>query len=465
MRKLTLFAFFVFLTAGWLTAQDDSIAAAADSVSKKQCGTWLSIEHEFIKAKNYKDAEPYWNKLHDNCPDFNKAIYIDGIKIYKAKIKEAKDPEVKKQLAEKLISLYDERLKYFPDNTGKVLHDKGVMMVIYHVGDSDEIYAIFDKVFKEHPEAFTHPKAYWGYFKAAVDKYKKGELKLEDIFNLYDQLEAHSNETMEKLTKEFEALSAKPEDSLTSKEKRKLRILKVNLPAMSKVQDLMDKALGDLGNCKTLVPYYAKKYEANKTNVEWLGKAANRLSKKKCTGNDLFKKIVESYHRLNPSAKSALYLAIRYKKEGNYRKAMEYYKNAAALETNPYQKAEIYYSMAVLAKKMGNKPLARKYAYEALKYKPSMGYAYLLIAGLYATSADQCGTTKFEKQAIFWKAAEMARKAAQVDPTIRKKALAIAKDYEKRAPSKQDVFLENMAGKTVKFDKCWVGGSVRVPSN
>ena len=463
MKRLSILTVFLMIF-GWSFAQDSQTTDSA-SVDKAKCGQWLSIEHEFIKAKNYAEAEPYWEKLYKECPSFNKAIYIDGIKLLKYKIKQEKDPQVKKDLAKKMIALYDDRLKYFPDNTGKVLHDKGVMMVIYHVGTPDEIYNLFDEVFKNHPDAFTHPKAYWGYFDAAVNKYKKGELKLEDVFGLYDKLEAHLNETTEKLTKKFEDLSAKPDSLLTKREKRKLQILKINLPAMSKIQNAMDKSLGKLGNCETLVPFYAKKYEENKNNVEWLGSAANRLAKKKCTDNDLFKKIVESYHHLNPSAQSAMFLAIRYNQEKNYRKAMEYFKNAAELETNPYKKADIYYYMAVLAQKMGNKPLARKYAYEALKYKPSMGYAYLLIAGLYAQSANECGNTRFEKLAIYWKAAELARKAAQVDPTVSKRARQIAKEYESRAPSKKEVFLENMGGKIIKFDKCWVGGSVRVPSN
>ncbi len=459
MKRLFLFLFGLML---W-TANAQNDVPAPDQ--QAECKKLLSITHEFVKAKAYADAEVNWKKLYEKCPTFSKAVYIEGVKIYKAKIAKANDDATKKQLAEAMIKLYDERLKNFPDPTGRVLHDKGVMMVKYKVGTTDEIYNLFKDVFENHPKSFSHPYAYWGYFKAAVDKYKKGELTLEQVFELYDALEAHSNELIEEKTKEFEALNAKPDSLRTSKEQRKLRVLSVNLPAMAKIQGLMDRVLGDLGNCETLVPFYQKKFAENKNNVKWLGSAANRLAKKKCTDNKLFEDIVEAYHRLNPSAQSALFLAIRAKKKGQYDEAVKYYKNAINLETNPHKKADIYYALAVLAKKRGNKPLARDYAYKALKYKPSMGYAYLLIAGLYATSADQCGTTKFQKQAIFWKAAEMARKAAQADPTIRKKALAIAADYEKRAPSKKDVFLENMGGKIIKFDKCWVGGSVRVPTN
>ena len=82
---------------------------------------------------------------------------------------------------------------------------------------------------------------------------------------------------------------------------------------------------------------------------------------------------------------------------------------------------------------------------------------------MYAASANNCGTSTFEKRAIYWKAAEMAEKAARVDASIAGNARATANSYRERAPQKTDIFNEDMAGKTITFN-CWVGGSVRVPN-
>jgi len=60
-------------------------------------------------------------------------------------------------------------------------------------------------------------------------------------------------------------------------------------------------------------------------------------------------------------------------------------------------------------------------------------------------------------------AAQLADKAARVEPSIAYTARAAASSYRQRAPSKTDIFSSSMAGKTVRF-KCWVGGSVRVPT-
>ena len=92
-----------------------------------------------------------------------------------------------------------------------------------------------------------------------------------------------------------------------------------------------------------------------------------------------------------------------------------------------------------------------------------MGNAYLLIANLYASSANNCGNTQFEKRAVYWLAAEQARKAASVDARVKRIAERTAVSYEGRAPSKTDIFTEANAGEVITFG-CWIGQSVTVPS-
>jgi hypothetical protein len=97
-----------------------------------------------------------------------------------------------------------------------------------------------------------------------------------------------------------------------------------------------------------------------------------------------------------------------------------------------------------------------------LNYQPSMGSTYLLIANLYASSANNCGNSQFEKRAVYWLAAEQARKAASVDAGVKRIAERTAVSYEGRAPSKTDIFTDGSQGKRVTFS-CWIRRSVRVP--
>ncbi len=82
---------------------------------------------------------------------------------------------------------------------------------------------------------------------------------------------------------------------------------------------------------------------------------------------------------------------------------------------------------------------------------------------MYAASANNCGSNVFVKRAIYWKAADMASKAARLDGSIAKNARETAHSYRQRAPTKSDIFDAGMGGKTITFN-CWVGGSVKVPN-
>ena len=86
-----------------------------------------------------------------------------------------------------------------------------------------------------------------------------------------------------------------------------------------------------------------------------------------------------------------------------------------------------------------------------------------MIANLYASSANDCGSTPFEKRAIYWKAADMARKAGRVDPALSSRANQTAASYAAKAPTKEMIFSSGKAGQKISFS-CWVGGSVTVPN-
>ena len=113
-------------------------------------------------------------------------------------------------------------------------------------------------------------------------------------------------------------------------------------------------------------------------------------------------------------------------------------------------------------KNAGRKSKARSYANKALGFQPSMGRAYLLIANMYADSANECGDSQFNKRAVYWLAADLARKAGRVDNSLSKIAKRTIDSYTGRAPSKTDIFTEGNEGSVIKFN-CWINRSVTVP--
>ena len=82
---------------------------------------------------------------------------------------------------------------------------------------------------------------------------------------------------------------------------------------------------------------------------------------------------------------------------------------------------------------------------------------------MYADSANGCGDTQFNKRAVFWLAAQTARKAGRVDASLKRISDRTVAAFNGRAPTKTDIFTEGNQGTTIRFS-CWINRSVRVPS-
>jgi hypothetical protein len=107
---------------------------------------------------------------------------------------------------------------------------------------------------------------------------------------------------------------------------------------------------------------------------------------------------------------------------------------------------------------MGNKSTAKSYLDKALSVKPSMDKAYMYMASLYSQSLNDVGLTDaFDKRAIYWLAAQTARKGGTAA------ASAFSAKYEAAAPTRAEIFNSGKAGQQICF-KGWVGKCVTVPN-
>lgn len=441
---------------------------ASAQVDKSSCPANLSIFAEFAKVKNYDAAYQPWLDVRNTCPELNVATFKYGERILAHKIKNATDDKAAFQTA--LIALYDDWITYFPttkrgaSEVGQILSSKAQAMVDYSLGTKQEAYDIFDQAFTEDPSSFKSPKRLYTYFKTAYQLYKQGDSSAEMLFNKYEDVSEKFELEQTKLAKKLDVILTKLDsgEALTSREQRNKRVYETNVLAFSTYAGNLEAMISKESSCENLIPLYRKNFEANKTNSLWLNRAASRMDAKECSDDPLFVELVEALHAINPSANSAYYLGILKDKAGDSKAALAYYEESLTLEQDQYRKASILYKIAIKFKTRGLKSKARSYAYKALKNQPSMGKAYILIASLYAASANDCGTTQFEKRAVYWLAAKTARKAAAVDSGSKKMALKLAVSYEGRAPSKTDIFTEGKAGETIRFS-CWINDSVSVP--
>jgi len=455
-KKLYLTMIAVFAMMGLSMAQ----------AQNPECMTNLSIYAEHAKVKNYDAAYEPWKMVLDNCPDLNKANFTYGERILKFKIKNSSGAD-KDGFEQDLLTLYDDSNKYFPAKFPKVgiLEKKVIYKSDNKLASDEQLYDVINPTFVSDLKSFKNPKVLYIYFSSLVNLHNTGKKDLQEVFDVYDEVNGQNEVINKSYTDKINTFLQKEESgtSLTSKEKRNLGIYTRNSELLGRVSGSIDSKLGALADCENLIPLYQKSFDGKKDDITWVKRAVGRMYAKECTDDPMFQKLFEQQLALDPSADAYFYAGVLKSKAGDSNGAVADFNKAVDLETDGNRKSDILYKIATISKRRGSKSQARSYAQKAINANASNGKAYLLIASLYAGSANACGSTAFEKRAIYWKAADMARKAGRVDPSLSGRASSAANSYSAKAPDKTMIFNSGMAGKTVTFS-CWVGGSVKVPS-
>ena len=450
-KNITYLAMSLFLLMGMsnIYAQDKY------GSEPETCKQNLSLFHESVKGKNYVDAYTPWLWSFENCPKASKLIYSDGLKIANDRYKKGD------KTAGKLIDdIYTNRIVYFPDNLGKVYSDWSISLE--KRGASNEV--IFEKLelgFKADPTGLS-VKNLAKYFGEVTDRNK--DTNVQKVFDTYDDVLEGVNDKIDKLREQLDKINAKETSgaALSKKEKRTQKNNGINLRGLGQVEDVLDQIIGEVATCDRLIPLYKKSFEENKENAKWLRRAASRLNAKECTDDAMYPKIVEAYVHADPSPGAYIFYAQLLEERGQGNKAIEYRNKAVDLETDPYKKAKYLIKIAETMRRK-SKSRSRDYARKALKYQPSMGHAYLLIANLYASSANSCGTDEFTKRMVYVAAANKARQAKAVDPSMTSTANRYIKSYTANSPSTKMIFQMGLKSGTPHKVGCWIGETVRIP--
>lgn len=455
--RITLILALLFFVSNISFAQQD-----------EECMTKLSIFHEYVKAKNYDAAYQPWMDVRNKCPKFNNAIYIDGEKILDDKIERSVGAD-KEAYINDLILLWQQRVEHFASKTPKGEYAAQACQLLYNNKEvmhksTEELYDCFDAAYKLDKETFTNPKSLYTYFSLMVDLYDARKKPAEDLFNKYDDIVDKVDEEVENYSQKLNKLITKEEagEILTSKEGKYKRFYESYLKAYDQISSGIDEKLGTRANCDNLIPLYKRDFEEFKDDAVWLKRAVSRMFNKECTDDPLYIELVKAYDAKAPSSDTKYFVGGLLLKEGKENEAISYFQQSFDLETDSYKKSKLSNRIGLILKKKGRFGQARGYFRDALKLNPSNGRPHLSIAGMYASSANNCGDTNFNKRAVFWLAADEARKAARVDATLTKDAAQTAENYLSKAPSKAEIFSEGNGGSVIKIG-CWINASVTVP--
>ena len=215
------------------------------------------------------------------------------------------------------------------------------------------------------------------------------------------------------------------------------------------------------GDCKTLNEYYADKVEPNKSNKEFLNEVLDALASVGCTDSDLYFTASEYLHIMEPSA-SAAGLANKSLRDRDYDTAVKYYSEAAKLETDKRKSSDYMMQLAGIFSNQRNYSRARSAAYDALEYNPNNGEAYILIAQLYASSANSIFSETEKAGLVYCAAVDKLQRARSIDPSVAGKANSLINRYSAAFMDAETAFMMGIkAGESVHIPG-WIGETTTV---
>ena len=411
------------------------------------CRMNLSLMTVTAKAENYKDAVKTWTSVYNNCPASSKNIYIYGPRIFKALYEKETDVAKKQEYLDLTMEIYDKRMQYFSnvDTRGTILAFKAFdyQELMGDNVDYQVVYDLLGEAIEEMKSEMDPSVAFHHYMISSLYLFLQDKSNKDQYINDYFRTLEYMDDAIE---------NAKTNDD--AKNADYLAIVKEGIETA-----FVNSGAGD---CKTLQGFYAAKFEENKDNEEFLNKAIGALSQIGCTDSDFYFDLSESLHKMNPSAASAIGLANRSLQNKDYSAAMTYYGQAAELEEDAGKSSGYMMTLSQILLSQRRYAQARQAAYDALKFNPNNGDAYVLIAKMYASSAQGIFSESEKRGLVFSAAVDKLIKAKSVDSSVSSEANKLINQYSGYYMEKEDAFMMGLKDGESVFVPGWIGENTTI---
>jgi tetratricopeptide (TPR) repeat protein len=393
---------------------------------------------ESLIYKDYIKNEPklaleLWKKAYEICPQSQKSLYTNGVKLYKHFIKEEKDAVNKEALIDTMLSIHDKRIEMFGQK-GFVLGLKGQDMLVYRPKQMEKTFELLNQSIELLGDK-TQSGTLVAVMFAVINLEKSGKKTKAEVVEMYEKTMAFC--------------AANKENPKTTKRYTK---------AEQKIGNVTAKYL----DCTVLVPLAEKNFEANKTELAWLRRTTKLLKSKKCYEAPIFSQVAEAYFQLEPSASAAEGMGKLFLGKKNYSKAIEFFKKALEMAETGEEKAEYTFSIAQAYAYNKQYAQAKSNALKAAALKKGWGEPYILIGDLYAQSAKSCDDGEIGKFGVYWAAVDKYQKAKAVDASVasaaNKKIASISSHY----PTTKDLFFYGKAKGDAYTVKCWINENTTI---
>ena len=416
MRKIVLL---ISVAAMALFASSKVSAQGKYGPDSTECIKYLSYYTEYFKQKNYDAALPHWRNAYKYCPPTSRyGMLSDGTTFMRRLIQQNQNnPVYKAKLVDSLMTLYNQRVEYWPKHAVSSLNNMALDMYNYLKDEPQELLEGLTNVVNQI-QSKTRPNIFLFQITTAVELYKSGMLDPETVINIY-----------ETGIKYLAEITPKNDTEARSIEKTKTDFESLFITSQ-------------VASCDNLITLFTPRYEANPTDLDLSKNIVRMMSLTEgCMDNDLFLNAVQAVYNLEPSYNSAYYLYRLYSNKADFENAVKYMEEAIAYEESDNTvDAGYQYELATYCLKNGKPAKAYEAAQKAVDLDPSMaGKAYMLMGTIWGSTV--CQGNEIERRAPYWVAVDFMTKAKNADPALEEEANNHIRQYAAYYPQTAEAFM------------------------
>ena len=384
-----------------------------------ECIKYLSYYTEYYKQKNYDSALPNWRKAYSLCPPTARySMLSDGTTLIRQVIqKNQKDAVYRMKLVDSLMTIYDQRVEFWPKYAVSSLNNKALDMYNYLKNDPERLFAGLCDVVNQTKEE-TRANIFLFQLNTAVDLYKEGSLDPEKVIAVYEDAIKYLGMMTPKNDTEARSIAKTVED----------------------VESLF--ITSQVASCDNLIALFTPRFEADPENLDLAKNVVRMMGMTEgCTDNDLFLNAVNTMHAKEPSHTSAYYLYKLYAGRGDYDNAVKFMNEAiSAEESDAVTDGGYYYELAAFCFKSSKYAQAFEAAQKVIDLDPSLaGKTYMLIGTIWGSVP--CSGNDIEQRAKYWVAVDYMNKAKNADETLAEDATNYIRQYSSYYPQTAEAFM------------------------
>ena len=387
-----------------------------------ECIKYLSYYTEYYKQKNYDSALPNWRNAYKYCPPTSRySLLSDGTTLLRRLITQnAKNPIYKDQLVDSLMTLYKQRVEFWPKYATASLNNQALDMYNYMKDEPKKLYEGLTEVVTIN-KTNTKPNIFLFQLSTACDLYKDGLLDPEQVINTYENAVA--------------VLS-----SITPKNEVEGRMI------TKTIEDIESLFIASqVASCENLIALFEPRFAAAPEDLNLAKNIVKMMTVTEgCTDNELFLNAVTIMYNMEPSHTSAYYLYKLYAGRNDIENASKYMREAITFEESDTDTdAGYFYELATFLVKNGKTAEAYKATTAAVELSDIYdAKCYYLMGTIWGSTV--CGGDEISKRAPYWVAVDYMQKAKNADPALAEDADRMIAQYRAYFPQTAEAFMYNI---------------------